>query len=252
MILVALVLVNLPFVHESLSERQITRSGHDVEATLVKAQTLNGRRFVDFRLPEGLDPKGTLFSTRVDDTTYRQARETRVLVVRVVPGKPSLNRPVGEVRSNLFAVVALVSDMVIILIAVLLWRRWRRWSRHEVVAVGDGVVGLASEGNTLTVSCPEGWTSRVKVGDRVSGSMHLVADGDVLPGLPLSGFEQVRGSSYVVRGRVVDARARRVVLELAGGLRLTVDTGPHRIRADIRDSTEVRGTLCFTPTISRA
>ena len=63
----------------------------------------------------------------------------------------------------------------------------------------------------------------------------------------MGGLEQVHGSSYVVRGRVVDARAGRVELELDDGFRLPVETGPHRIRADIRDSTEVRGTLCFTP-----
>ncbi len=38
-----------------------------------------------------------------------------------------------------------------------------------------------------------------------------------------------------------------MTLELADRSRLQVETGPHRIRADIRDPTEVRGTLCFTP-----
>ena len=101
----------------------------------------------------------------------------------------------------------------------------------------------------MTVVGPAAWTERVQPGDRVSGSVHLVADGDVVPGLPLSGLGQVSGASYVVRGRVVDTRAGRVELELADGFRLRVETGPHRIRADIRDSTEVRGTLCFTPTL---
>ena len=74
-----------------------------------------------------------------------------------------------------------------------------------------------------------------------------MADGEVQPGEPLSGLEQVHGSAYVVRGRVVGARVGRVELELDDGFRLSVETGTHRIRADIRDSTEVRGTLCFTP-----
>jgi hypothetical protein len=87
----------------------------------------------------------------------------------------------------------------------------------------------------------------VRAGDRVAGSVHLQAEDDVFPGRPLSGLEQVLGSSYVVRGRVVDARTGRVELELDGGFRLRVVTGRHQIRADIRDSTEVRGTLCFTP-----
>ena len=58
----------------------------------------------------------------------------------------------------------------------------------------------------------------------------------------MSGLEQLFGSSYVVKGRVVDARARYVVLELDDRSKLRVETGEHRIRADIRDPTEVRGT----------
>jgi hypothetical protein len=250
-VLVALFLVNLPFVHETLTERRISRSGQDVTAMLVKAQTLNGRRFVDYRLPESVDPKQLRFSARVDGTTWAQAKETGELVVRVVPDKPSANRPVGEVPSNVFGWIAGVSDVVLLLAAVLLWRRWRRWSRHEVVAVGEGLVSLAAHGSTLTASAPQAWLARQQPGDQVSGALHLVADGDLVPGLPLSGLEQVSGSSYVVRGRVVDARSGRVELELADGFRLSVETGPHRIRADIRDSTEIRGTLCFTPTVSR-
>ena len=75
-----------------------------------------------------------------------------------------------------------------------------------------------------------------------------MTDHEVVPGVVVAGFEQIHGSSYVVRGRVVDARAGRLVLELDDRSRLRVETGPHRIRADIRDPTEVHGTLCFTPT----
>ena len=79
------------------------------------------------------------------------------------------------------------------------------------------------------------------------GSSTCVAEEDLLPGAPASGLEQVSGSSYVVRGRVVDAREGRARLELDDGLRVEVQTGRHRIRADVRDSTAVRGTLWFTP-----
>ncbi|MEO7944276.1 MAG: hypothetical protein ABIR34_12815, partial [Marmoricola sp.] len=62
--------------------------------------------------------------------------------------------------------------------------------------------------------------------------------------------EQVHGAAYVVRGRVIEARANRVELELDDGFRLAVETRGHRIRADLRDSAGVSGTLCFTPTVS--
>ena len=250
-ILVALFLVNLPFVHETLNDRKIDGSGREVEATVLKTGTISGRRFVDYRLPRSLDPSGATFSGRVDQATFEVARESKVIAVQVVPGEPTANRPVGEVRSNLFTVVALVSDVLLLVVGLLFLRRWRRWSLYEVVAVADGLVTLRSPRQTLTVAAPEGWTSRVRPGDRASGRLHLLADGDILPGLPESGLEQVGGASYVVRGRVLDARSNRVELEIEEGFKLRVETRGHRIRADIRDSTEVHGTLCFTPTVSR-
>ena len=218
---------------------------------MVETGTINGRWFVDYRLPVSVDRARTTFSGRVDEATYELARETKVIAVRVVPGDPAANRPVGEVRSRLFLVVALVCDVLLLVAGALLLRRWRRWSLHEVVSVDGDLVTLRSREHVLTAAAPEGWAGRVRPGDRVAGRVHALAEGDVLPGRPLSGLEQVAGASYVVRGRVVDARSNRVVLELDDGFRLVVETRGHRIRADIRDSTEVRGTLCFTPTVSR-
>ena len=65
--------------------------------------------------------------------------------------------------------------------------------------------------------------------------------------VPAEFSEMVTASELVVHGRVVDAREGRALLELDDGLRVEVQTGPHRIRADVRDSTAVRGTLWFTP-----
>jgi hypothetical protein len=251
-VLLALFLVNLPFVHETLAERQIARSGREVEATVLEARTVDGRHFVDYRLPRSLDPGRARYSARLELSAYARAKEMRVLAVRVVPGKPSTNHPAGEVRNSLFAVVALSADAVILLGGVLWWLRWRRWSRYEVLAVDGRNVSLASPARTFTAVGPEGWVARVQPGERVSGAVHLVASGDVLPDLPLSGLEQVAGAAYDVRGRVVDARKGRVELGLDDGFRLSVETGGHRIRADIRDSARVSGTLHFTPTVCRA
>ena len=111
----------------------------------------------------------------------------------------------------------------------------------------DGSVTLRVAGRTVTAAAPSEWTGRVQVGRTVGGSLHLVAEQDLLPGPPLSGVESSVGGRCVVHGRVVDTRAGWAVLELDDGFRLRVETGPHRIRADIRDSTEASGLLCFTP-----
>ena len=243
----ALFLVNLPFAHETLSNRRIDRSGQEVEARVVAARTINDSHLVEYRLPADVDPEQRRFSARVDATTYAAARETDVLAVVVVPGKPTDNRPVGEVPSRLFAVVAVAGDVILLLIAVAWWWRRGRGSRLEVVEVRGDEVSLRSGIRTLTARVPPAWVSRLSPGAKVPGSFRLLAEEDLLPGAPDSGLEQVSGASYVVRGRVVDAREGRARLELDDGFRVEVQTGPHRIRADLRDSTEVRGTLWFTP-----
>ena len=134
----ALFLVNLPFAHQAYTDHQINSSGREVEARLLGSRTVEGDHLVEYRLPRAVDPSRTRYSARVDATTYAQARESKVLLVRVVPGKPSANRPVGEIDNALFAVVAISADVVLLVVGVLLWRRWRRSSLHEVVAVaGD-------------------------------------------------------------------------------------------------------------------
>ena len=246
--LVALFLVNLPFVHQQLLDRQVTRSGREVEAAVLEARTVGGRHFVDYRLPRSVDPDRTRFSARIDEETFQLARETEALAVRVVPGKPAANRPVGQVASPLFTVVALTADAVLVLVGVLLWRRRRRGSRYGVVSVADGEVTLTSPTRTLVACAPRDWTGRIRPGPQVSGRLHLVAEADVHPGPAVAhGAAPVGGPAQVVHGRVVDARAGRVLLELDDGMRLRVETRGHRIRADIRDFTEVSGTLYFTP-----
>jgi hypothetical protein len=245
-LLFAVFLVNLPFVHETWTDRQIDQHGVEVQATVIDSQVSGGHYLLDYRLPRSVDPKQSRFSARVDRPTYERARETKALLVRVVPDKPEANQPEGAVTSHLFGVVALLGDLVLLLVGLALYRRWRQSSQHVVVEVrGDDVV-LESAAGQVTVVGPDGWAQRVRVGQRVTGGLHLATDEEVVTGSVVGGLEQVRGASYVVRGRVLDARAGELTLELYDRSRLRVETGSHRIRADIRDPTEIHGTLCFT------
>lgn len=124
-ILLALFLVNLPAVHQAWTGHQIDRDGRDVQATVLEARTVDGRHFVDYRLPADVDPDGTPFSSRVDAATLARAEETDRLPVRVVPGRPGANRPDGEVSSSLFLVAAISAD-AILLVAAGLWLYRRR------------------------------------------------------------------------------------------------------------------------------
>ncbi|MET0999074.1 MAG: hypothetical protein ABWX73_10195 [Marmoricola sp.] len=246
-VLVALFLVNLPFAHQALTDRRIEQSGEEVEATLVASRAIDDSFLVEYRLPRDVDPERRRFSAQVDAATWEAARESDVLAVLVVPGRPADNRPVGEVPNHLFGFVAVAADVVLLVVVGAWWWRRGRRSRLEVLEVQGDEVSLRADGRTLTARVPAARASRLRPGAHVRGAFHLLAEEDLLPGAPASGLEQVSGSSYVVRGQVVDAREGRARLELDDGFRLEVQTGPHRIRADVRDSTAVRGTLWFSP-----
>ena len=247
LLLFVVFLVNLPLVSQQLTERKLARHGEDVVATVLDTSRRNGHNYVDYRLPAGVDPHGTRYSAMVDDPTFEEAQASHELPVRVVPGSPSTNQPAGVGRNQTFLVVALLGDAVLVAIGVLWWRRYRRWNRFELLAVEPGEVTLRGTAGTVVAAAPEAWSSRVVAGPAAFGRLHLAAEQDLYPGPPLLGLEQVAGARYVARGRVVDTQAGWALLELADGFRLRVETGPHRIRADIRDSTEAVGVLCFTP-----
>ena len=245
--LFVLFLVNLPIVSQALAARSLDRDGREVVAAVLDSSTRGGHRYLDYRLPDSVDPKGTRYSAEVDAATFASARATQQLSVRVVPDEPTNQRAAGTSSSATFLVVAVLGDTVLLAIALLGYRRHRRWNVFEVLAVQPGAVTVRGGPGTLTAAAPEAWTARTRVGDRVSGGFHLVVDEDLFPGPALTGLEQEHDVVHTAHGRVVDTRAGWVVLEMADGWRLRVETGPHRIRADIRDSTAARGVLCFTP-----
>jgi hypothetical protein len=247
LLLFVLFLVNLPVVSQGVAARKLDQQGRDVVATVLDSTRRNGHDYLDYRFPESIDRRGTRYSAEVDDATFEQARTTHQLPVRVVPGEPGTNRPAGTSSSHTFLVVAVLGDATMLAIAWLWWRRRRRWHRFEVLEVQPGLVRLRGATGDLVAAAPEGWTARVRVGSHVSGGYHFVAEQDLYAGPSVGGLEQQVGATYVVSGRVVDTHAGWALLELPDGFRLRVETGPHRIRADIRESTEASGVLCFTP-----
>lgn len=246
-LLVAAVLVNLPWVHEAWTDHLIDSRGEQVQAVVLHARSVSGRTFVDYRLPRSLDADGTTYSARVDDAAYRTAKQTHRLHVTAVPGKPAANRPAGEVANSFFGVVAAIGDLVLLLIAGALWWRSRRWRPVQVAGVEDGLVHLRLGPMELTVTTPAGWADSVAPGQRVRGHLDLVAETDLAPGVPVGVLDRLADARYLARGRVVDVKRGAVKLELDNGYVLSVDVGPHRNRADYRDHAELTGILRFTP-----
>jgi hypothetical protein len=130
-LLLAVLLVNLPAVHQAWTGHRIARDGRDVGAVVLEARTINDRNLVDYRLPEDVDPAGNRFSARVDDATYERARSTDRLAVRVILGEPGANRPEGEVSSPILVVAAVGADVILLTVGALWWYLRRRPARPD-------------------------------------------------------------------------------------------------------------------------
>jgi hypothetical protein len=244
-LLIVGVLVNLPMAHQAWTGHRIDQDGREVEAVVTRMETVNGSHLVDYHLPASLDGKRkpTTYSARVDDATYDTARQTKRLAVRAVPGKLSLNRVDGEVSNNILVVIGIVADFVLLAVVLLMFLRGRRWRERLVVGVDGDLVTFTIAEMTLTAQVPEGRGVGLQAGDRIRGPVHLLAESDLLSGVPVSVLEQRRGASYLVRGRLTDAVRDHVDLQLDDGFTLRVLVGPFRNRAGLRDHAEVTGTL---------
>jgi hypothetical protein len=130
-LVIAVLLVNLPAVHQAWTDHRIAADGRDVDAVVLEARTINGRHLVDYRLPADVDPAGHRYSASIDDPTYALARRTDRLPVRVIPGRPGANRPEGEVSSPLLIVAAVSADVILLLIGALWLARRRRAPAEE-------------------------------------------------------------------------------------------------------------------------
>lgn len=252
-LLIAAVLANLPLAHETWVDHRIATQGVEVTAHVTGVGTVQGRHLVDYRLTRKADPRQRRFSARVDADGYRQARETRALQVRAVPGDPAMNRPDTAVGSSVVWVVTIFADVVVLLVVLLFWQRsrTRRGFVLDSVDHDAGTVGLTLADVPVQVLAPSDWLASCTPGRRVSGRVHLVPERDLLPcaaGPPLVPTGEL--ATYVVRGRVVDIDPRTVLLALEGeraSYALYVEHRKVRVRADLREYAETRGTVHFTP-----
>ena len=120
MLLVAVFLVNLPFVHQTLADRELARSGKDVQATVLEARKVGDGYLVAYRLPRAVDPRQARYSgTRRPPHLRARAREQGPPGDCGAGQRRRNNRPEGEVTSNLFGIVALLGDLALLLVGLL-------------------------------------------------------------------------------------------------------------------------------------
>lgn len=246
LVLLAALLVNVPWAHDAWTNHRLSADGTVVSATLVKHRTVGGRHLVLFKLPRRVDASRTAYEARIDTGAYRTAVASGRVRVRVLPGHPGENRAVGEVPSHFFVGLAVLGDAILLLIAFALLARRRRW-RPEVVEVDEPWVRFSMGGRT--------WIARMvdtlpglAVGRRLPGRLALRAESDVMATTSPALSEHVVEARYVVRGRIADVSRTQAVLVLDDGYRMHVDLRVDaqttlRNRADLRERAEVTGVL---------
>jgi hypothetical protein len=120
-------LVNFPVVQGWWLDRQVASDGVETTATVVgldrNGSGAEADHFVSFRFSEDVDPEQEPWLALVDGETWSALEIGGDVPVRVVPGSPAAHEVEGQVESRVGVVATLVADVVIGLVALLLWRR---------------------------------------------------------------------------------------------------------------------------------
>lgn len=199
--------VNLPLAHSTWTRWRIESSGTDVTARVVDSDVLSpddgANYWITFRYDEDDDPEQAAWPVEVDRQTFEQARDTGRIEVRYLDGSPAAYTVDGEVRRPYGLIVTVVSDVVLLVVVLMVWRFGARPRRPylRMVAVDD------------VRRCPPG-----------------------------AGLERVEGTLYVVRGEVSAIEEDEIVLDL-GDRDVYVVLDGHANPVGYQQPAEVRGIM---------
>ena len=167
--------VNLPLLHSWYEDQKVRTSGTDVTATVVDDRVVGGDEYwVSFTFPEDVDPEQRTWTAEVDEEAYDDAVASQTIPVRVVEDDPAAYRAEGSVTSSVPLVITLVADVILLLVALLLWR----------------------------------------AGGRLRPRLRAVALEDVERCAPETLLDRIGGEDYLIRGEVLEIGEGSVTLDL--------------------------------------
>lgn len=238
LVLVAAILVNLPWANDAWVQHRLDDSGVSTTAFVVKHARAHGQNFVSYRFSRAVDPGQHLYDAVVTDRSYRLATTTGRLQATVLRGSPGSNRVEGEVTGSAVIVIAAIGDAIILVLLGFAIRRRRRWSRLRVTDVDGELVTVRLGGLVLTAMLsddPDTAALHPAVGDALRARLFLVASEDVVEGPPLGEVTHLGHAEYRVAGRVRATSPVRTELVLDNGYVLSI------VGDDIDHVAEVRG-----------
>ncbi len=149
LVLLALLLVNLPYGLHEYSQHRVASDGVRVTATVVDVSKAGNDADVSFRLPASVDADRTTRSVRVHRDVAVKAGRTGELEVRVLKGQPSVFHVDGQVQSRAGLILVVVADALILLMVLLTWRLGGRLRRPTLVGVAVEDVRSGEDGSLL-------------------------------------------------------------------------------------------------------
>ncbi len=148
LVALAVVMINLPFVHSTWQDHRIDQHGVDVTATVSDYDQDGGKLFVTFEVPESADQPGFDGTVRLDRAAYDEAVVTGEVQVHVLPGSTTVWRVEGETRSDVGLVITILAN-VFLLVLVLLLLRFGSRLRQEMVLVATEDLERCPPGSVL-------------------------------------------------------------------------------------------------------
>ncbi|HXH80942.1 hypothetical protein [Nocardioides sp.] len=211
LLVVVIALINLPLVLATWTRSSVERNGVEVQATINEAKNLGTSAepswWLNYTLPESVDPEQGKWSAEVDAATYEQAERDGTVAVTALEDQPESAIVTGEIRSSAGLVGTLVADAVMAALLALLWRS-RGGRLREVV----------------TVEALE----------------------DVSPAAGAGSWEDLDDGTVRVSGDVLEADQHEVLLELEDRLVRVVLDG-HASAVDVRQTAQVRARHATNP-----
>ena len=146
---VALFVINAPFVLYRYQLHRLASQGVQVTATVVSTGQAGNDVELGLRFPPSIDPDQSVHSVRVDAAAGSAATRTRKADVRVLEGHPGVFELPGQKRGHAAAILTVGADVLVLLMVLLSWRLGGRLRRPALVAVALGDVESGEDGSLL-------------------------------------------------------------------------------------------------------
>jgi len=135
LIVLALLVINVPYALYSWQQHRVATSGDKVTATVVAVHEAGDDSDVAFRLPASVDDEQKTRSVRVHRDVAVEAERTQQIEVRVLDGNPDAFHVDGQIRGWGGLILTLVADALILLMILLSWRLGGRIRRPTLVGI---------------------------------------------------------------------------------------------------------------------